>query len=130
MVQRGGDVRGKVLPDASRNRIIPQIMENVMPESTVSSDEAAVYKFNLPALGYVHSYVKHQAEEYVRGDVHTNTIEGFWSHLKRGISSTHVGVSHKHLQKYVEEFAFRFNNRHDPQDMFRRMLAQVSKSLK
>jgi hypothetical protein len=63
----------------------------------------------------------------VNGIHHTNRIEGFWSHLKRGISSTHVSVSRKHLQRYVDEFAFRYNNRHEPAEMFRWMLAQVSK---
>jgi transposase-like protein len=125
MVERGGHLRGQVVPDAGTNTLIPVIMDNVMPGSTVSSDEWAVYK-HLPKLGYVHGFVKHQADEYVNGIHHTQTLDGFWSHLKRGIRSTHVAVSKKHLQKYVEEFAFRFNNRHAPADMFRRMLAQVS----
>lgn len=66
-------------------------------------------------------------EEWVRGNCHTNSIEGFWSHLKRGISSTHVSVSGKHLQKYVGEFVFRYNNRQAPSEMFQRMLAQISR---
>lgn len=54
-----------------------------------------------------------------------NTIEGFWSHLKRGIRSTHVSVSKRRLQKYVNEFCFRYNNRTTPAQMFHRMLAQI-----
>jgi transposase-like protein len=83
---------------------------------------------HLPSLGYKHSRVNHSAGEYVDGIHHTNTLEGFWSHLKRGISSTHVSVSKIHLQKYVDEFAFRFNNRDEPAAMFHRMLRQVSRA--
>lgn len=79
----------------------------------------------LGKLGYEHGAVNHQAEEWKRGIHHTNTIEGFWSHLKRGISSTHVSVSKKHLQRYVDEFAFRYNNRDASADMFKRLLAQI-----
>ncbi len=63
----------------------------------------------------------------MRGDIHVNTIEGFWSHLKRGIKSTHASVSRQHLQKYVDEFAFRYNNREAPAQMFHRLLKQVSR---
>ncbi|SEK33977.1 transposase [Nitrosovibrio tenuis] len=81
---------------------------------------------SLKTLGYTHGKVNHNIDEWVRGIHHTNTIEGFWSHLKRGIKSTHASVSQKHLQKYVDEFAFRYNNRQAPADMFGRMLAQIS----
>ena len=107
-------------------RLIPEVMENVAPGTTISTDEWTPYKRYLPELGYNHAYVTHSADEYVRGDVHTNTLEGFWSHLKRGIRSTHVSVSKQHLQKYVDEFAFRFNNRDKPAEMFQRLVQQVS----
>lgn len=129
MAQRGGALVGKVVPSTGKMRLIPEIMENVAPGSRISSDEWNVYKRYLPQLGYKHSYVTHSADEYVRGDVHTNTLEGFWSHLKRGIRSTHVSVSKHHLQKYVDEFAFRFNNREAPAEMFHRLVRQVSKAL-
>ena len=67
--------------------------------------------------------------EWKNGIYCTNRIEGFWSHLKRGIVSTHVAVSRKHMQKYVNEFAFRYNNREAPAEMFARMLRQVSKPI-
>jgi predicted RNA-binding Zn-ribbon protein involved in translation (DUF1610 family) len=128
IVQRGGPLVGKVVKSTGKMRLIPPIMENVATGTTVSSDEWNVYKRYLPTLGYKHGYVNHSAGEYVRDGHHTNTLEGFWSHLKRGIRSTHVSVSKRHLQKYVDEFAFRFNNREDPADMFRRLLAQVSRA--
>jgi len=128
IVQRGGPLRAKVVKSTGTMSLIPEIMENVATGTTISSDEWNVYKRHLPTLGYKHAYVTHSADEYVRGDVHTNTVDGFWSHLKRGISSTHVSVSKRHLQKYVDEFAFRFDNRDQPADMFRRLVAQVSRA--
>ncbi len=127
IVQRGGPLRGKVVKSTSAMSLIPEVMENVAPGSKVSTDEWRPYK-HLKALGYDHARVTHSAGEYVRGDIHTNTLEGFWSHLKRGIRSTHVSVSKKHLQKYVDEFAFRFNNRDNPADMFARLVRQVSRA--
>jgi hypothetical protein len=62
---------------------------------------------------------------YVDGDVHTNTIEGFWSLLKRGISGAHHSVSKKYLQTYLDEFCFRYNHRKDSRPMFRAFLENV-----
>jgi transposase len=125
MVERGGAFKGQVVPDNKRVNLLPVVLKNIAYGATAITDELASYK-KLSKLGYKHEFIRHGLKEYVRGDVHTNRIEGFWSHLKRGISSTHVSVSRKHLQKYVNEFAFRYNNRHAPADMFSRMLAQVS----
>jgi len=125
MVERGGAFKGQVVPDNKRVNLLPVVLKNIAYGATAITDELASYK-KLPKLGYKHEFIRHGLKEYVRGDIHTNRIEGFWSHLKRGISSTHVSVSRKHLQKYVNEFAFRYNNRHAPADMFARMLAQVS----
>lgn len=127
IVQRGGPLRGKVVRSTDAMSLIPEVMENVAPGTTVSTDEWRPYK-HLPALGYVHVRVNHSAEEWVKGIHHTNTLEGFWSHLKRGIRSTHVSVSKRHLQKYVDEFAFRFNNREAPAEMFQRLVRQVSRA--
>ena len=126
MAQRDGQLRSKVVKSTSALTLIPEVMENVAPGTTVSTDEWQPYK-NLPALGYVHVSVAHKADEWVKGQHHTNTLEGFWSHLKRGIRSTHCSVSRQHLQKYVDEFAFRFNTRHEPAEMFARLLRQVSR---
>lgn len=128
MVQRGGPVKGVVVENAQSPSLIPQVQKHVAPGTLVNSDGWRAYKA-LPKLGYKHESLNHKIEEYVRGIHHTNSIEGFWSHLKRGISSTHVSVSPQHMQRYVNEFAFRYNNRHEPADMFRRMLAQVSKPI-
>ena len=72
--------------------------------------------------GFQHERVDHSKKEYVRGDVHTNSIEGFWAALKRGINGTYVWVSAKHLQKYLWEFEFRHSLRREPWLMFQLLL--------
>ncbi len=68
--------------------------------------------------GYEHEAVNHSAKEYMRGDVHTSTIEAFWANMKRGISGTYVWVSKKHLQTYLREFEYRHSLRRTPYLMF------------
>lgn len=126
LVERGGRVKGCVLENAKQATLVPLVRSNVAKGSTVSTDTLSAYKV-LGKLGYNHGAVNHMDDEWVRDIHHTNTVEGFWSHLKRGIVSTHVAVSRKHLQRYVDEFAFRYNNREAPAQMFERMLRHVSK---
>jgi transposase len=128
MVEREGTLRSQVVANERRETLLPIVEANVAKGTTVSTDQHTTYK-SLYKLGYKHGRVNHNIDEWVRGIHHTNTIEGFWSHLKRGISSTHVSVSGKHLQKYVAEFAFRYNNRQAPAAMFQRMLAQIAKGI-
>ncbi len=128
LVQRNGTLRGKVVPNEKRITLLPIVQENVEAGTVISTDTHRSYG-GLKKLGYTHGKVNHNIDEWVRGIHHTNSIEGFWSHLKRGIKSTHASVSKKHLQKYVNEFAFRYNNREAPASMFHRMLAQISKPI-
>jgi transposase len=125
-VQRGGDYRAEVVPANTAPRLVPRVVKNVAPGSVVNTDSLRSYN-TLGKLGYTHVAVNHEDKQWAIGIHNTNSIEGFWSHLKRGISSTHCAVSPKHLQKYVDEFSFRFNNRKEPAQMFQRMLEQVSK---
>jgi len=129
LVQRGGAFKGHVVESAKKLDLIPHVLAGVENGTTISTDTNNAYK-SLNTLGYEHGMVNHGIEEWRRGIHCTNMVEGFWSHLKRGISSTHVAVSKKHLQRYVDEFAFRYNNRQAPADMFQRMLAQVSNPAK
>ena len=76
-------------------------------------------------LGYKHLRIEHQAKEYVRGKIHTNNIEGFWSLLKRGISGVYHAVSAKYLQNYINEYAFRYNHRKDEKSMFLSVLGRL-----
>lgn len=76
--------------------------------------------------GYQHSRIHHSSNVYVRGDVHTSTIEGFWSRVKNGLRGVYHSVSEKHLQTYLNEHAWRCNHRHDDEPVFRTMLGQAA----
>ena len=122
MMQRNGDVITRVVPDAKRKTLMPIVDQFVAKRSTISTDEWHAYKA-LSMAGYYHMFVSHQTGEYVNGDAHTNTIEGFWSIIKRSIRGTHVHVSKKWMQSYLGEFEFRYNLRKAPHLMFARLLA-------
>jgi transposase-like protein len=108
MLERGGKVKTAVIRDR-KDRIVDTIVrENVMPGSEVHTDEFQGYK-NL-SNGYTHKVINH-LERYVDGKVHTQGVENFWSLLKRGLSGTYVAVEPFHLFRYVDEQAFRYNNR-------------------
>jgi len=102
-------VRASVVPNVNRETLQDAILANIEGKSTVYTDGWAGYK-NLKALDYVHETVNH-LEEYVRGEVHTNGIENFWALLKRGLKGTYVAVEPFHLDRYVTEQVFRYNNR-------------------
>jgi hypothetical protein len=125
MVEREGDVITRVIPDRSAATVGTEIIENVTPGSRIASDEAKAFG----PLGnhYRHETVNHAAKEWVRDDVHTNTIEGFWANVKRGIKGTYVWVSKKHLQTYLREFEYRHSLRHAPYLMFDCLLAAFPK---
>ena len=80
---------------------------------------------HMARLGYKHLRIEHQAKEYVRGRIHTNNIEGFWSLLKRGIGGVYHSVSESYLQTYINEYAFRYNHRKDDKPMFLTVLGRV-----
>lgn len=113
----------KVVAGANRESIEPIIRENVEFASKVITDTAGIYA-NLND-NYYHQSVNHALSEYVRGDLHTNTIEGFWSQLKRTIKGTHIHVSERHLQKYVDEVAFRYMHKDKQDTMFETILSHV-----
>lgn len=76
--------------------------------------------------GFGHGRVNHTAKVYVSGDAHTNTLEGFWSLVKRGISGVYHNVSAKHLQSYLNEYAWRYNHKDDKRDLFNQMISRVA----
>jgi len=126
MVERDGNAKVYHVKSSGSLSLIPKIRENIKPESEIYSDEYRAYLV-LPKLGYLHRSVKHRAQEYVRGNVHTNTIEGFWSQFKRSVNGTYHAVSPKYLQLYVNEFAFRYNHRLTP--VYQTLLAKASKQV-
>lgn len=101
-------VRAKVLPDLKRTTLQEGILANVTPHANVYTDEAIHY--GELYRNYVHKTVNHM-DEYVRGNVHTNGIENFWSLLKRTLRGTYVAVEPFHLDQYLSEQVFRYNNR-------------------
>jgi len=111
MRERDGKVMAVVVPNRNKETILPIILGTVEEGSTIMTDEYTAYK----DLKHTHSHftVNHGAKEYVNKMAHTNGIENFWSHLKRGVDGIYHWVSKEHLQSYVDEFIFRFNARHD-----------------
>jgi transposase-like protein len=102
-------VRAKVMPNVKRETLLNEILNHIEGGSTVYTDGAPVYD-HLGAKDYIHAAVNH-IDEYVRGEVHTQGIENFWALLKRGLRGTYVAVEPFHLDRYVTEQVFRFNNR-------------------
>ena len=120
MVERQGSIQTHVIKKRTREAIQGHV-KKVVKGSFVSTDEAPIYKY-LKKAGYQHATVCHEDYEYVRGNIHTNTIEGFWSRLKNSIRGTHVHVSPKWLPNYLGEFEYRYNMRKSPKWMFERLL--------
>ena len=124
MVERQGRVKAKHIKLRQTHILLNEIKENVAQDARLLSDEYKAYK-KTPSLGYTHESVKHGHKEYARGDVHTNTIEGFWSQLKRSIHGTYHVISPKYLQYYVNEFSFRYNRRSSELPVFFHLLNEV-----
>ena len=108
VLQRGGRVIAGVVGNTKRKTLMPNIRSVVAKGSTVYSD--ALKSYEGLSSDYIHETVDH-AREYVRGDVHTNGMENFWSLLKRGINGTYISVMPWQLFRYVDEQVFRFNER-------------------
>lgn len=121
IVERDGDVLSRQVGGRHTNQVLPQVKKWVREGSRVMTDDATLYR-GLDIHGFAHKSVNHSAYEYVRGDAHTNTIESYWSILKRGINGTYIHVSKKHLQKYLWEFEYRHNLRHSPHLMLEVLL--------
>ena len=110
LVERGGPLRSTILDSVSRPDIDRIVKQNVNRESRFMTDEAAYYK--TIGKGFAeHGSVNHSAGEYGRGDVHVNTLEGYYSIFKRGMRGVYQHCGEKHLHRYVAEFDFRYNNR-------------------
>ena len=125
IVQRGGKVAAVTVPNVAVASVMPHIQERVLPKSTVYTDEYSVYN-DLNESGFKHRRIRHSEKVYVSGDVHTNTIEGFWSLAKRGIGGVYHAVSKKHLQGYLNEYAWRYNHRDDGRAQFRTLLLRAA----
>ena len=124
MLERGGKIRANVIGQRTRTQMQEIVRETVVPGSWVMTDEFSGY-VGL-SKDYTHLVTNH-LERYVHGNVHTQGIENFWSLLKRGLGGTYVAVEPFHLFRYVDEQAFRFNNRKNPY-LFRDTLLKMIES--
>lgn len=124
IAERKGKIIAEVAPNVKQATIVPFIVKNVAPDAVVYTDEFHSYD-KLSRIGFAHRRINHASKVYVEGNTHTNTIEGFWSLVKRGISGVYHSVSPKYLQSYVNEYSFRYNHRDDQTPMVRTMLEHV-----
>lgn len=110
LIERGGNVRTFHVAHADKATVGKIVADNIAHESRLHTDESKLY----PEIGTIfakHETVKHSAKEYVRGDVHTNSAEGYFSIFKRGMRGVYQHCSEKHLHRYLAEYDFRYNNR-------------------
>ena len=123
-VQRDGDIRLKHVPSTSKKVLHEFIGENISDDAeAIYTDEWAGYN-DIGDETTRHETINHSEKEYVRGDVHTNTVEGVWALFKRGVVGSFHGVSRKHLERYLDEFEYRYNNRENPY-IFRDALKEI-----
>jgi transposase len=120
---------GRIVARVSRQSIPAThalVKEYVLPETVIFTDDASVYaRLGRLEEHYWHKRISHSQKVYVTGDVHTNTIEGFWSLVKRGIGGVYHSVSAKYLQSYLDEYSFRYNRRDSGNLVFSSILARV-----
>lgn len=109
MIERNGNLRMDTIDSAKAEHIKPLVIANVCPSATVNTDEGTQY--NWMRNSYAHEAVKHAMGEYVRGDSYTNTIEGAFGHFKRSIFGIYHQASDKHINRYLNMFAWRWNSR-------------------
>jgi transposase-like protein len=124
ILERGGKVRAMVVDNRRKKTLQAEVREHVEAGSAIFTDELLSYD-GLRA-DYQHAVINH-AVEYVNGNVHTNGMENFWSLLKRGLHGTYISVEPFHLFRYIDEQAFRYNNRKemDDFDRFRLVMSRV-----
>lgn len=120
--ERGGRLQAEVIPNVKRDTLREVVTRSIEPGSIVSTDELYSYGL-LEGDGFRHGAVKHGAKQWAKKEIdgvkhHTNSVEGFWRLFKNSIKSTHIHVSHKHMERYLGEFTFRSNFRHMENAMF------------
>lgn len=131
IAQRGGKVLARVIKGVDKTQLLGTIVKHVTPGSVIYTDEYPAYegikylwKDGQPA-NYRHFQIRHKGGVYVDGHIHTNSVEGFWSLVKRGVSGVYHSVSPEYLQTYLDEFTFRFNRRHEGNQQFNAILERV-----
>jgi transposase-like protein/ribosomal protein L37AE/L43A len=124
VVERQASVSASVVPNVQSKTLLPMIIEKTSPNAIIFTDEMPSYN-KLDRIGFDHRVINHNAKQYVNGNIHTNTIDGFWSLVKGGIGGVYKHVSPDYLQTYVNEYSFRYNHRKDEQPMFETFLNRI-----
>lgn len=125
LVEREGRLKATVTANTKASTVMPLIKANVQEGSMLMTDEYSSYN-TVAKFNYSHKTIKHGKKEYVSGLTHVNTIEGFWSQMKRSINGTYHAVSPKYLQAYVDEFSFRYNQRGSEQPLFFSLVGKLA----
>lgn len=125
MVERGGNIRLRVIPSRRGPALSREVRANINPASIIFTDDWQAYKpLRREFLG--HRIINHSAGVYVQGDVHTNSIEGFFGNMKTGMRGAYKKVSARHLQSYLDEYAWRHNQRYRTRSMFSTLLEKAA----
>jgi len=123
LVERGGNIKAFKTENVNSTTLTGLVYNHIEREAKVMTDEFGGYHY--VKLHNSHETVAHGKKQYVRGNVHTNTIEGFWSQLKRSVRGTYVHVSKQHMQSYINEFAWRYNQRNATTPLFLQLLQRI-----
>lgn len=125
VMELGGEVMFKIVPDQRQGTLVRQIKDNVVHGSEVHTDELRSYQKSMHPKQYTHKTVNHSESEHAKEDgTTTNSIENFFGHLKRSLKGTNNSVSPKYLEAYVKEFEYRFNRRMTPEVMLGELLSR------
>jgi len=123
-IERKGRARAQVVKDGSAKSHKNFLWQNVSTNNTRLMTDGALH-LDRVALPYKRESVAHRRKEYVRGDVHVNSTENFWSHVKASVRGTHKSISKKHFQSYLDGFVFHYNNRHSDKQRFEALVDTV-----
>lgn len=124
-VERGGSIVARVIPDSTALTLRATIKQFVLPATMIFTDEYQPYR-RITKDGYFHRRVNHSQRIYVAGNVHTNTIEGFFGHFKNDVRGTHHSISRRWLDSYLNEWTWKWNRRKDDEAMFRQLLSSAT----
>lgn len=125
IVERNGRALALTSENATKQNLHRIAQERILPESTVFTDDWMGYGGLAEAANVTHKRINHSEKIYVLGDIHTQTIDGFWSLIKRGIGGVYHQVSKKYLQSYLDEYTFRYNRRDQGNLIFNAFLERV-----
>jgi transposase len=136
IVQRNGMAIAKVVPTITKRNLLKNVRKHVTPGSVIYTDELNSYRdisyMKGPggrSLNYTHYKIKHALGYVKKGHIHTNSVEGLWSLIKRGINGVYHSVSREYLQSYLDEYCFRYNRRHDGNLQFKSILVRASRKV-